>query len=271
MSILSLNTADIFNAIGGGSPLSIINSVTHPSYSIRAHGIGTTALEYSGMMSLSNNGRATITTAPVEGGKYQSINKVREPNRVQCAVVISGLTGFSGNIPNIFGLTMTSRSATLARIKEMLDTAQMYDIESPDGVLEGYDLVDHSHKVTAQSGVTLLTVYLEFQEVIDQMDVQLSGGQAEKKPTDNDKASGVTGMGGVVKQGNAQPSALDELSKSWNKLKEATGELTDKVSGKITDSFESAAKTVGKPAAEVAKSATDKAAKVVGYISGKIT
>lgn len=271
MSILSLNTADIFNAIGGGSPLSIINSVTHPAYNIRTHGIGSTALEYSGMMSLSNNGRATITTAPVEGGKYQSINKVREPNRVQCAIVISGLTGFSGNIPNIFGLTMTSRSVTLARIKEMLETAQMYDIESPDGVLEGYDLVDHSHKVTAQSGVTLLTVYLEFQEVIDQMEVQLSGGQSDSKPTTNETAGGVTGMSSVPKQANAQSSALDDLSKSWNNLKKATGELTDQVTGSVTDSFQSAAQTVGKTASEVAKSATDKATGIVKSISGAIS
>ena len=32
MSIIDLNTADIFNAIGGGSPLSIIDSVLHPQW-----------------------------------------------------------------------------------------------------------------------------------------------------------------------------------------------------------------------------------------------
>ncbi|WP_169073248.1 hypothetical protein [Escherichia coli] len=35
MGIIDLNTADIFNAIGGGSPLSIIDSVLHPQYVIR--------------------------------------------------------------------------------------------------------------------------------------------------------------------------------------------------------------------------------------------
>lgn len=271
MSILSLNTADIFNAIGGGSPLSIINGILHPTYAIRQSGSGEAGLEYSGMMSFGNNGRASITTAPIEGGKYQAINKVREPNRVQCAVVVSGLTGYSGNIPNIFDLTLTSRSATLARIKEMLETTGLYDIETPDGVLEGYDLVDHSHKITAQSGVTLLTVYLEFQEILEQMEVQLSGGQSSEKPTTNEKASGITGMSSITKEASAKPSALDELSKSWNNLKKATGQLTDQISGQVTDSFQSASQTVTKTAAEVAKSATDKATVIVKSISGAIS
>lgn len=271
MSILSLNTADIFNAIGGGSPLSIINSVLHPSYVIRQHGSGETAIQYSGMMSIGASGRASITTAPVEIGKYQSINKVREPNRIQCSVVVSGLTGYSGNIPNIFDLTLTSQSSTLATLKTMIETAAQYDIETPKETLEGYDLTDWSYKVTAQSGVTLLTIFMDFQEVIDQMEVQLSGSQSSTKPTSNDLAAGTTGMSSVTKDGNAKTSALDDLSKSWNNLKKATGELTSSVTGTITETFQSATDTVTQTAAEVAKSATDKATTIVKSISGSIS
>lgn len=271
MSILSLNTADIFNAIGGGSPLSIINSTLHPSYVIRQHGSGASALEFSGMMSIEPSGRATITTAPVEEGKYQSINKVREPNQVRCAIVVTGLSGFTGNIPNIFDLTLTSQSSTLATLKSMLASAQQYDIETPKEVLEGYDITGHSYKVTSQSGVTMLTIYLDFQEVIDQMEVQLSGTQSNTKPTANGIASGVTGVSSITKDGNAKTSALDDLSKSWNNLKKATGQLTSQVTGGITESFQSATQTVTKTAAEVAKSATDKATTIVKDISGAIT
>lgn len=271
MSILSLNTADIFNAIGGGSPLSIINSTLKPSYVIRQSGGGASAIEYSGMMSIEPSGRASITTAPVEAGKYQSINKVREPNRLRCSIVVSGLSGFSGNIPNIFDLTLTSQSSTLATLKTMLATAAQYDIETPKETLEGYDLTDWSYKVTAQSGVTLLTIFLDFQEVIDQMEVQLSGSQSNTKPTANDIASGTTGVSSITKDGNAKTSALDDLSKSWNNLKKATGQLTDQVTGTITESFQSATQTVTQTAAEVAKSATDKATTIVQSISGSIT
>ncbi|EFA6073982.1 hypothetical protein C5063_004835, partial [Escherichia coli] len=96
MGIIDLNTADIFNAIGGGSPLSIIDSVLHPQYVIRDRETGEVALEFSGMASVQPSGRAQITNAPVEKGKYQSINKVKKPARVRCAIIVNGLTGFSG-------------------------------------------------------------------------------------------------------------------------------------------------------------------------------
>ena len=56
MGILELNTADIFNAIGGGSPLSIIDSVLHPQYVIRDSKTGDVALEFSGMASIQPSG-----------------------------------------------------------------------------------------------------------------------------------------------------------------------------------------------------------------------
>lgn len=270
MSILSLNTADIFNAIGGGSPLSIINSTLHPSYVIRSTS-GASAIEYSGMMALDAAGRASVTTAPVEGGKYQAINKVREPGRVRCSVVVSGLTGFSGAMPDIFSLTLTSQSSILATLKTMIATANTYDIETPKETLESYDLTDWSYRVTAQSGVTLLTIFLDFQEIIQQMEVALSGAQTGSKPTSNEAAQGVTGMSSVTKDASAKTSALDDLSKSWNNLKKATGQLTSEVTGTITDTFQKAATTVGQTAAEVAKSATDKATVVVQNISGAIS
>ncbi|EPX0467259.1 hypothetical protein ACWV3V_004973, partial [Escherichia coli] len=174
MGIIDLNTADIFNAIGGGSPLSIIDSVLHPQYVIRDRETGEVALEFSGMASVQPSGRAQITNAPVEKGKYQSINKVKEPARVRCAIIVNGLTGFSSNIPNIFDLTFTSQNSTLNTIKTMLSSAKTYDIETPKETLESFDLVDHYYEVNSQKGVTLLTVYLDFQEVIQQMEVILS-------------------------------------------------------------------------------------------------
>jgi len=270
MSILSLNTADIFNAIGGGSPLSIINSVINPSYAIR-YSSGGVALDVAGVMSIAPSGRASITTAPVEKGKYQAINKVREPNLVRAEVVVSGLTGFSGSIPDILGLSSTSQSDVLATVKEMISTTNTYDIETPKETLEGYDLIDWSYRVTAQSGVTLLRVFLDFQEVIEQLEVQLSGSQSDSKPTSNSISSGVTGVSSESRLGNAKTSPVDELSKSWNNLKKETGQLTGKIGDAVSESFQSATDTASRTAAEVAKSATDKASTLVKSISGAIS
>lgn len=265
-----MNTADIFSAIGGASPLSIINSTLHPSYVIRSRD-GLSALEFDGMMSIEPSSRASVTTAPVENGKYQSINKIREPKTLRCSVVVSGMSGFNGSIPDIFSLSMTSQSSTLAQLSDMVATAGMYDIETPKENLNGYDLVSYSYRVTSQSGVSLLTVFLDFQEVIDQMEVQLSGAQSTSKATTNDKAAGVTGMAAITKQASSKTSTLDELGKSWDNLKKATGQLTSKVSGTVSSAFTSATVTVKETAAEVAKSAADKSTDVINKISGSIT
>ncbi|EBD9024063.1 hypothetical protein DAC68_15745 [Salmonella enterica] len=271
MSILSLNTADIFNAIGGGSPLSIIDSVLHPQYVIRNSKTNAVALEFSGMASIQPGGRAQITNAPVENGKYQSINKVKEPSLVRCEIIITGLTGLTGSIPNIFDLTFTSQSSTLETIKTMLETANTYDIETPKETLQSYDLVDHDYNVNSQRGVSMLTVYLVFQEVMQQMEVTVSGAQANTKPTNDKISQGVTGTGGFQGNAGATPSTVDQLGKSWSSLKKSVGEITDSATGSITTGFKSALETVSEPVLNVANSATEKAAELAGNISKNIT
>ncbi|NNS07345.1 hypothetical protein [Erwinia sp. JH02] len=271
MSIIDLNTADIFNAIGGGSPLSIINGILHPSYSIKKSGTSETALEFSGMASIQPSGGASIITAPIETGKYQSINKVMRPGRIACDVVVNGLTGYSGAIPNIFDLTFTSQSATLDTIKTMLATAATYDIDTPKDLYEGYDLVDYSYTVNSKRGVTMLVVSLVFQQVLEQMEVALSGSQSKSKPTDDKKSNAGTGTGGDTKNGAAEPSTIDGLQKSWSSLKTAVGETTSAISDSITQGFTSAIDTVKSPLVDVATSATDKLTGLVSSIKGGIT
>lgn len=271
MSIIDLNTADIFNAIGGGSPLSIIDSVLHPQYVIRNSTTGAVALEFSGMASIQPSGRAQITNAPVEGGKYQSINKVKEPSVVRCEIIVTGLTGFSGGIPNIFDLTFTSQSSVLETIKTMLSTANTYDIETPKETLESYDLVDHSYEVNSQRGVSMLTIYLYFQEVMQQMEVVLSGAQSEAKPTNDAVSQGVTGMGASTKDAGSTPSTVDELGKSWSSLKTSVSGIATTASNAISTSFQSALDTVSKPIIDVTNSATQKAAELAKEINENIT
>lgn len=271
MSIINLNTADIFNAIGGGSPLSIINSVLHPQYIIRDGKTGSVALEFSGMSSIQPSGRAQITTAPVEKGMYQSINKVKEPSVVRCEIIVTGLTGFSGGLPNIFDLTFTSQSDVLGTIKNMLGETNTYDIETPKETLQSYDLIDHSYEVNSQRGVSMLTIYLYFQEVMQQMEVEMSGAQTDKKPTNDSKSLSETGSGSSIKEANSTPSTVDQLGKSWSSLKKSVGDLTSAASDSITSSLKSALNTVSEPAADIANSATEKATQLAKNITKNIT
>ncbi|CNJ38550.1 Uncharacterised protein [Yersinia rohdei] len=271
MSIINLNTADIFNAIGGGSPLSIINSVLHPQYIIRDGKTGSVALEFSGMSSIQPSGRAQITTAPVEKGMYQSINKVKEPSVVRCEIIVTGLTGFSGGLPNIFDLTFASQSDVLGTIKNMLGATNTYDIETPKETLQSYDLVDHSYEVNSQRGVSMLTIYLYFQEVMQQMEVTLSGAQTDQKPTTDKISQGTTGVGGVTKKAGSTQSSLDELGKSWSSLKSSVSDISGTVKNTISTGFQSALNTVSAPAIDVANSATKKVADIAKKISENIT
>lgn len=270
MSIIDLNTADIFNAIGGGSPLSIIDSVLHPQYVIRYHETSFVALEFSGLASIQPEGRAQITNAPVEDGKYQSINKVKDPSRVRCSVIINGLTGFDGGIPNIFDLTFTSQSEALRTIQVMLKTPWLYDIETPKETLESYDLVGHYYEVNSQKGLYVDGVP-EFQEVMQQMEVILSGAQSEGQPTSDQISQGITGSGSPTQKGAATTSTLDQLSKSWESLKSSTQGIYGKVSNSITTGFQSSLNTVTKPAIDAAGSATQKAAEIAKNINENLT
>ncbi|HDU2642882.1 TPA: hypothetical protein RFB65_001867 [Yersinia enterocolitica] len=271
MSIIDINTSDIFNAIGGGSPLSIIDSVIHPSYSIRNHGQATIALEFSGMASIQPSAGASVVTAPIENGKYQSINKVVRPGRVVCDVVISGLTGLTGSIPNIFNLTFTSQSDTLTTIKNMISDAETYDIDTPKDVYESYDLVDYSYSVNSKRGVSLLVVSLIFEEIRQQMEVHLSSTQAKSTPTKDGTQNGNTGVGEGANNGDSSPSKIDELQKSWANLKKAVGDTVDGVAGAISTGFTSAIDTVKGPLIEAATSAADKTTNLVNSIKSEIT
>ncbi|WP_245677571.1 hypothetical protein [Candidatus Arsenophonus triatominarum] len=135
MTIFDFNLADVLNSVSGGSPLSIIDSVLHPAYVIRKHGSAEVALNFSGMSVFQPTGKASIINAPIEKGRYQSINKIYQPTRITCQVVISGLSGFSSVIPNLFDLTLISQNETLQTIGTMLKTTDLYDIETPRAIM----------------------------------------------------------------------------------------------------------------------------------------
>lgn len=221
MSFASLNAASIFNAIGGGSPLSIMTSILKPSYVIKSED-GSVTLPFDGLKNITASGSANVVTAPVEKGKYQTLNKVKEPNQIKCEILLDGLTGFSGNIPNIFNMTLTSQNASLKIIQEMIGKAAIYNIETPKGNYDSYDLVNWSYQVSSQTGVTLLTVSLYFTEIMQQMEVTLGSPQSQEKPINNEDSPGTDGVATTAEQqaGTGTPTA-DTLSKESTFLSDA--------------------------------------------------
>lgn len=283
MSFASLNVASVFNAIGGGSPLSILTSILKPSYVIRSED-GKIKLPFDGMKSLNASGSANVVTAPVEKGKYQTINKVKEPNQLKCEILLDGLTGFSGNIPNIFNMTLTSQNASLKMIQEMIGKAAIYNIETPKGNHDSYDLVNWSYQVSSQTGVTLLTVSLYFAEIMQQMEVTLGSPQSQKKPINNDDAQGKNGVatdaekygatGGVntgdtAKENSFLSKALNTAKDTYDSVAGAIEEgldyIADGINGAMDDVNQFANKSV-KEASGVAEKSGQMVAEIMGSI-----
>lgn len=262
MDLYRINATSLFSALDGGSPLSLVADLIRPQYVIRDSRTGDVAIEYSGMSLVQPMGKATITTAPVEQGFYQSINKVREPMHVRCEIIIQGLTGFTGTVPNLFDGQYTSQSDTLQVIKDMLGKAGLYDIETPKEMFLGYDLIDYEYTVSSQQGVSMLVVGLTFQEVIQQMEVVLAGAQSSDQPTTDDTSSAATGAGSSTKQANTSPDSVDSLTSVKDNI---TGNVRDGTQGGLNGSltgvpsYRPANTTVGKPASTVLSSPDSKA------------
>lgn len=247
MSFASLNAASIFNAIGGGSPLSIMTSILKPSYVIKSED-GSVTLPFDGLKNITASGSANVVTAPVEKGKYQTLNKVKEPNQIKCEILLDGLTGFSGNIPNIFNMTLTSQSASLKIIQEMIGKAAIYNIETPKGNYDSYDLVNWSYQVSSQTGVTLLTVSLYFTEIMQQMEVTLGSPQSQEKPINNEDSPGKDGINTAAEKqaGTSQPTANDTGKESsfLNDALDFARDTYDTVTGTISKGLDYAANEI---------------------------
>ncbi|MEX9875208.1 phage baseplate protein [Providencia rettgeri] len=177
--MFTLNAANIFNTIQGGSVLSILSSMLKVNYEIEATD-GSLSLEFDGMLSINPQMSANVINAPVENGKYQSINKVKEPSRLTCVILINGLTGLTGTIPNIFAGSVISQNDTLKKIQQMIESTKTYTITTPKGIFESYDLVGWDYSVTANGGVSLLKVNLEFLEIMQVMEVSLTSTKSQK-------------------------------------------------------------------------------------------
>lgn len=251
-----INIADLFNAIQGGGLSSIIGNLTKISYAIRDDK-GNKALNFDSIIEINPMGKATITTAPVEKGKYSSINKIKQPTTINLIGAISTFTGYSGAIPDIqnFNIT-TTRDKIIKKLKSMIDNTGIYDIETPDGLFSSYDLTDYAYSITAKNGITLLTINMQFQEVRQQMKVQI---------TDNGTNAAKNGSTST-NQGSAKKSNIDKIKSAAANMEKAAGKAVDDIGNDITTALD----TIGKDINDIASAIEDAFKSAVKRIAGSI-
>lgn len=188
----SLNETTILSAINGGGLLSLINSVLSPGYGIYYSASGETVLTPTSFIGVEVQKSATVTTAPIEKGNYGSFNKVTRPAEINVTFAFEGWTGYSGSIPNLTNLTLTSRTDILRLLDVMVDNANTYDIETPDTIYEGYDLVDYGIR-TNKDEVTLLIVRATFQAIREMTEVSITNetSRTDQINNENTKANSI--------------------------------------------------------------------------------
>lgn len=232
----SLNETTLINAINGGGLLSILNSTLSPGYGIYTSGGVLKALRPTSFLGIEYGADASVVSAPIEQGSYNSYNKVKRPPIIRVLFTLEGWSGFSGGLPNLTNFSMTSRSDMLAALDEMVGSALVYDIETPDTTYESYDLIRYNYR-TSDREVTLLTVEAIFQAVLQEAEVKITsntGNDPGDVPTyDVRGANGRTVVGNSTTSGATLVDVKGALSGLKGSLSSAATQVASSVSSAI--------------------------------------
>lgn len=258
----SLNETTLLNAIRGGGLLSIINSTLSPGYGIYNSNIPTKALEPSSFVGVEIVKDGAVTIAPIEKGTYSSYNKVSRPGEIRVTFAFEGWTGFSGEIPNLTNFSLTSRTDILTKLDKMVESANLYDIETPDTTYHNYDLTHYDYRVTGQE-VTLLIVSAVFQAIRDMGNVTLSNAtgtqQGPGKPED------IKGANGRTENGNSgvNGASLSDVKGALSGLKKSLSSAATKVASSVSKGISNATSGISGEINGAATSSIDKLSEAI--------
>ncbi|MCU5775128.1 hypothetical protein N5923_23280 [Erwiniaceae bacterium BAC15a-03b] len=227
----SLNETTLLSAISSGNIFSIINSILSPSYGIYLKS-GAKAISPSSFLGIEYGTDSSVVSSPIEGGSYNSFNKVKRPSVIRVLFTLEGWTGQSGSIPNLTNFTLTSRTDMLGALDAMVNSAKTYDIETPDTTYEDYDLVRYNYRTSSQE-VTLLTVEAIFEAILQEAEVTLTSTNAANSPTSNSTTKATSA---VTEKANstASNSTLDDVKGALTGLKDSVSSAATTVATSVT-------------------------------------
>lgn len=274
MSILSIAS----NLLSETGLSSLVSSALSPQYSITVKSQDTnnpidvdvddTPFEPSSWVSFEHIAESTISTAPIEAGSYSSFNKVQRPAEIRITFTVEGWFGMDGNIPNPYTSASHTRTEMLNLLEDMKKYAYTYNIETPDKVYSGYDLIHFDYQTRSNNGVTLLVVNAFFQEVRETMEAKLSGGSLSATvnltnlSTDTSAMSSV--LGNVSDASGTASSGLSSLSEKVSGIVEQTSNTVSSAMSTVTTNIQSAVSTVSSVYSKV-DSAIPAQAKTAAY------
>nr|WP_240002000.1 hypothetical protein [Photorhabdus bodei] len=181
-----------------------------------------------------------------------------------------GWTGFSGSVPNLTNLTLTSRSDVLEALDKMVSSAEIYDIETPDTTYTSYDLIKYDFRIRQDNGVTLLIVTAVFQAVQDIAEVKMSSNVAKSNTTKNETAKGPS-KNTEQSTGSTKHATLSDVKKALTGLKKSVSSAATQVADKVSSGFKRATETITGPLNDSVLSATNHLNDAVEELSRKLT
>lgn len=132
--------------------------------------------------------RYDISDFPIEGGSFQSYNKVYEP--------------FQATFRFVRGGSLVARQALLDSIAAIIGDLNLYNVVTADAVYQNVNLISYSYQQTGQNGIGMLSVDVVARQVKIASSALLSNVQ------DPGSASQVNG-------GTLQPAAASQTQQGF--------------------------------------------------------
>lgn len=113
---------------------------------------GTTpVLIFDSFISLDARRDTMISDYPVEKGTFESYNKVSLPGEVRVRLAKGG--------------SSAERGQFMSRLKVVCESTEIYNITTPEGIYEGYNIIHYDYSRASQNGVSLIIADLSLQEI----------------------------------------------------------------------------------------------------------
>lgn len=150
-----------------------------PRWGIFRNGIA--VIDFDSMLTFELKQDFPISDYPVEGGGFQSYNKVQLPTDIRVSVAAGG--------------SESRRQSFLDSIDAVMNTTDLYDIVTPEQVYLSYCFAHRDFRRSSKNGVGLITVDLWLTEI-------RVSAQASFQQTQQPAEAGQQGTG------NVQPQAI---------------------------------------------------------------
>lgn len=268
--MFSLNETTLLSAINSGSIFSLLNSALTPSWGITYNKVdqqlnssyqsqasagplpqsasytksGQTVFTPTGWISAEAVSDAMVVNSNIENGSFTSYNKIRRPAELRVRFAHEGWTAYTGAIPNLTNFTTLSITELLNTLEDMKNSASTYDIETPDRIYRGYDLIHYDYSKTAKNGQTLLVVSAIFQEILDIGEVTISSKSTNSPPSTNGTSSQSSAITTDSNQSTAKATTLEDVKNAWSSGSKSLSSALVTTGNAIVSGINSAANSI---------------------------